>query len=371
VLATGGIAAAVAIAWMASHPVAGIVLAIVAFFMIGVGVGAAGTTLLVLLAKRVAEHRRAAAATVVWVMMIGGFSVTAGVAGHLLDPFSPARLVIVTTAVSGIAFLLTLVAVWNVEGRAPTGTPSDGRDATRPSFREALSDVWSERRSRRFAVFVFVSMLAYSAQDLILEPFAGTVFGFTPGGSTKLSGMQHGGVLVGMLTVGLVSSLLGRARSPSMQAWTAAGCIASAAALCALVMAGLVGPTWPLQATVFALGATNGIYAVSAIGSMMALVGTGRKSREGVRMGFWGAAQAIAFGLGGSLGTLASDGARAILHSSVAAYATVFSAEALLFLASAVLAIRLNDVGHPATLAAASRHGRKAAGDGDVRNRDI
>ena len=59
------------------------------------------------------------------------------------------------------------------------------------SFREAFIEVWTEPKSRRFAIFVFVSMLAYSAQDLILEPFAGAVFGFTPGETTKLSGIQH------------------------------------------------------------------------------------------------------------------------------------------------------------------------------------
>jgi len=47
------------------------------------------------------------------------------------------------------------------------------------------------------------------------------------------------------------------------------------------------------------LGVTNGAYAVAAIGSMMALVGAGGEKREGVRMGLWGAAQALAFGIGG------------------------------------------------------------------------
>ena len=42
------------------------------------------------------HERRAAAATIVWLMMIAGIAVTAGVAGSLLDPFSPARLVAVS-----------------------------------------------------------------------------------------------------------------------------------------------------------------------------------------------------------------------------------------------------------------------------------
>jgi BCD family chlorophyll transporter-like MFS transporter len=338
VLAVGGVAAAVATAWMATNAAAGIVLAAAAFLLIGAGVGASGTSLLVLLAKRVDAARRPAAATIVWVMMIAGFIVTAGVAGALLDPFSPARLVAVTAGVSGIAFVMTLAAIWNVEGPR-TVTPAQVPQP-QTSFRAALTEVWAEPESRRFTVFVFVSMLAYSAQDLILEPFAGSVFGLTPGQSTQLAGVQHAGVLAGMLLVACAGTGIGGPRWGSMRLWSIGGCIASALALLALAAAGFTGIVLLLRIAVFALGVANGAFAVSAIGSMMNLVGRGRESREGVRMGLWGAAQAIAFGLGGFAGTLASDVARFVIGAPVKAYATVFTGEALLFAVAAVLAAR-------------------------------
>lgn len=337
VLALAGIGATLATALMGVNAIAGVALALVAFFFIGVGVGAAGTALMVLLAKAVEPERRAAAATIVWTMMIGGFIVTAMSAGRLLDPFSTGRLIAVASGVSVLAFLLAVVAVWGLERQA--GAPPEAAQQAVP-FREALAQVWAEPRARRFAIFVFVSMLAYSAQDLILEPFAGAVFGYTPGQSTQLSGVQHAGVLVGMVSLGILGSN-GR-RFGSMWAWTIAGCIASAFALASLSLAALVGPAWPLRGSVFALGVTNGVYAVAAIGSMMELAGSGHAHREGVRMGLWGAAQAIAFGLGGFAGTLASDVARWLLGSPVTAYATVFALEGALFIGSALLATRVN-----------------------------
>jgi len=340
-LAVGGVLAALATALMSVHAAAGITLAVAAFVLIGLGVGASGTSLLVLLAKRVAVNRRAAAATVVWLMMIAGFAITATLAGHMLDPYSHARMIAVTTVVSAGAFLLTLIAVWNIEGPAAVQAASDGATVAKPSFREAISQVWSEPQARYFTIFVFVSMIAYSAQDLILEPFAGSVFGFTPGESTKLSGLQHAGVLVGMLLVAIAGSAPGGRRVSSLKFWTVGGCIASAVALAGLVAAGLAGQTWPLQANVFLLGVANGAFAIAAISSMMSLAGDGRASREGVRMGLWGAAQAIAFGSGGFLGAAASDVARNILGSPGAGYATVFFAEALLFVVAAVLASRV------------------------------
>lgn len=345
VLALGGVLAASATAWMGTDRVAGIALAVAAFTLIGVGVGASGTSLLVLLAKRVDARRRAAAATIAWVMMIVGFIVTATVAGHFLDPFSPARLVAVTAAVAAVAFVVTLLAVRGIEGAPQPPAPADAAArGANPPFRLALRQVWAEPVARRFSVFVFVSMLAYSAQDLILEPFAGAVFGLTPGESTRLAGVQNGGVLLGMILVGAAGSLARGGPLGSMRAWAIGGCVGSAAALGSLALAGLVGPAWPLRASVFALGVANGAFAIAAIGSMMGLVSAGRQAREGVRMGLWGAAQAVAFALGGFLGTAAVDLARYLAGSPVIAYAVVFAAEAVVFLVAGALAGRLGQL---------------------------
>jgi len=344
-LAAGGLGAACATAAMARHPVAGIVAAVLSFLMIGIGVSAAGTSLLVLLAQRVAASQRASAATAVWLMMIAGFALTAGIAGTLLDPFSPARLVAVSAGVSLCAFMLACMAMWGLEGARPGAeaapVPASAPGAAAARFREALAQVWAEPAARRFTLFVFISMLAYSAQDLILEPFAGVALGFTPGESTRLSGTQHGGVLLGMVAAALAGRGTGGRRFGSLRAWQIGGCLVSAVALLGLVGAGLVGPAWPFKANVFLLGAANGAFSIAAIAAMMKLAGEGRHSREGVRMGLWGAAQAVAFGLGGLVGTAASDLARMFIGSPGLAYAAVFAAEAGLFVVAAALAAKV------------------------------
>ncbi len=341
VLATGGVLAAIATAWMTSNRPAGIALAVFAFLLIGLGVSACGTALLVLLTKRVDPNRRAAAATIVWLMMIVGFAVTAGVVGKLLDPYSPARLVAVTIGVAVSAFALTLLALYRLEGKPVVADSTSAEPAAKPAFRIAFAQVWSEPSARQFTLFIFISMLAYSAQDLILEPFAGSVFGYTPGQSTSLSGTQHGGVLLGMLLAALAGSNFGGKRFGSLRAWTVGGCLASAVALMGLVIAGMIGPAWPFKATVFVMGISNGAFSIAAIGSMMRLAGEGRKSREGVRMGLWGGAQAVAFGIGGLVGTAASDLAHLLIGTTGSAYAAVFAFEAILFLVAASMASKI------------------------------
>jgi MFS transporter, BCD family, chlorophyll transporter len=341
-LAAGGFLAAVGTAWMSVNVTAGIMLAVLAFLLIGLGAGAAGTSLLVLLAKRVAPERRAAAATIVWVMMIAGFVVTAGTAGHFLDPFSYKRLVTVAASVSAIAFAVAVLAVWGIEGEAPAAS-GVAKPAAKSNFREALTQVWGEPEARHFTIFVFVSMLAYSAQDLILEPFAGEIFRYTPGASTKLSGVQHGGVLVGMILVAISGSLLPAKWRMPLKTWTIIGCAASAVSLGLIALSGAVKLPLSFSALVFLLGLSNGTFAISAIGSMMMLAGAGGPGREGVRMGLWGAAQAIAFGSGGLIGAASVDLMRFVAPTASAAYATVFFIEGLVFLWAAGLAVRIGN----------------------------
>ena len=344
VLALGGFGAAVATAWMGADRGLGIALAVLSFTLVGFGVSAGGTSLLVLLAKRVDAPRRASAAALVWVMMIVGFAVTAGLAGRFLDPYSPERLVAVSGAVSLVAVVVAALALWGLEGHGRSAAPAPAGQAAKPDFMAALREVWREPDARRFTIFVFVSMLAYSTQDLILEPFAGAVFDYSPGASTQLSGVQHGGTLMGMLLAAMAGRRLAGARLGSLQAWMVGGCIASALALLGLVVAGTAAPNWPLRANVFMLGVANGAFSIAAIGSMMSLAGgktASGEAREGTRMGLWGAAQAIGFAVGGLFGAAASDAARWLIGHQGSAYAAVFFLEAGMFIAAALLATRI------------------------------
>ena len=349
VLALGGFGAASATLMMVKHPWLAVALAVIDYSFIGIGVGCAGTSLLVLLAQRTAPERRPAAATVVWIMMIVGFVITAGVAGHALDPFSPARLLEVVGTVCVCALLTTVLAMWGLEPKSAPGTATvlpkqEEAAATAPAsagFLAALREVWHEPQARRFSLFVFVAMLAYSAQELLLDPFSGVVYGYTPGASTRLSSVQHGGALLGMVLVAVLGTRFKARGWGAPRHCTIAGCLASALMLGLIAFAAAAHLSWSLRALVFALGIANGGFAVSAIASMMQMVGEGARSREGVRMGLWGAAQAVAFAVGGLLATGLSDIARHLWADAGLAYAIVFSCQAGLFIIAAWLASQM------------------------------
>jgi BCD family chlorophyll transporter-like MFS transporter len=93
---------------------------------------------------------------------------------------------------------------------------------------------------------------------------------------------------------------------------------------------------------VIALGVSNGIFAVAAIGSMMMLAHRGGPQSAGLRMGLWGAAQAVGFACGGLIATTLLDASRQWLGSAGKAFAVVFALEALLFLTAALYAGRVD-----------------------------
>lgn len=348
VLGLGGVLASLATALMETQLSLGIGLAVVAFLMIGGGVASAGTSLLALLATCSAPRRRPAAATMAWMMLIFGFVVTAGISGQALDPFSFDRLVMVSIGIAVVACLLSVVALAGIERQSHHAcrAPEPGDTSEKPAFLDTLKEVWQEPEARLFTIFVFISMLAYSGQELILEPFGGLVFGMSVADTTKMAGLQNAGVLAGMLTVALLGTWLsggsgeqeGGQKNAIIRFLIIAGCLLSSVALMLLTAAAFMPEDWPLIPSVIFLGYGNGLFAIAAISAMMILAGKGKGRREGLRMGLWGAAQAIGMGGGQILGAALVDLMRAVFGTPEVAYAIVFAGEALAFAFAAWLA---------------------------------
>jgi BCD family chlorophyll transporter-like MFS transporter len=78
-------------------------------------------------------------------------------------------------------------------------------------------------------------------------------------------------------------------------------------------------------------------------------------------MGLWGAAQAVAFALGGLVATIGSDLARHLAGTPAGAYAAVFAGEAILFLFAARLAVDVFQMAPARQSAFAASSGPNAA----------
>ncbi|MCU0625205.1 MAG: BCD family MFS transporter [Gemmatimonadaceae bacterium] len=331
ILATGVIGAAMALHLVQDARWLGYAALVASFLLVGLGASTAGTLGLTMLSLRVAPERHARAAAIAWLFLIVGFIISTVVAGRLLEPFSMEALRRTALVIGGGCTVAAALAMAGIDRRIAVPAPRRAGDAG--DFVQALRDVWHDDISRRFAVFVAMSMVAFAMQDLILEPFAGSVFGLSPADSTRISGVHQGGALVGMLVTAALATRVGTVTS-----WARWGCVASGAALVAIACAPLTGSLGVLKLTLLWLGIANGCFAIGAIGAMLGLAQRGGAQRAGIRMGVFGAAQAIAQAGGAFLGAVASDGTRALFGSDLLGYGSVFVAEAGVFVVAAVLA---------------------------------
>ncbi|WP_135506114.1 BCD family MFS transporter [Roseovarius aestuariivivens] len=309
---------------MAPSPQVAIAVWIVAYALIGFGIGAAGTSFLALLATAAPDEKKGAVATFAWLMLIAGAIFSSVGAGIALKPYSPERLMLVVPVVAVVGLVLAYIATVGVEKRlGAVPAPAD------PALGPALRATWADPAARAFTGFVFLSILAFYLSELVLEPFAGHVHGLTPDASTRLSGGKDGAALLGMILAGALSTF----KLGSLRGWAMIGCVVSAIGLVGL------GAGLALVPFTVVLGLGNGLFVVGAIGSMMRLAAA-QEGATGTRMGVFGAAQAVAAGLAGLIATGTLDLARVALPDG-AAYAVVFGLEAILFMAAALVAGRI------------------------------
>ena len=351
ILGIGGVLASVSIPLIESNFAYGIMLALFSYTLIGFGVGAAGTPLLALLASYSSKSQKGFAASITFLMMILGLAITGITAGIILDPYSHQKLMKITASLAIITNILSYLSLKNLEksllNNADARIPNSIRYDV--PFLTGIKKIWMEREARLFTIFIFISMGAFSMQDPILEPFAGEVFGFAVGESTKLDGFHKIGTLIGIILIILCLSkfrirfaslsIVKNERLGSEKFWLITGCLFSAFSL---FIISLLGVTYRdpgiLNSVVFLFGISNGVFTAGILGTMLHLASRGSgDNNTGTRMGIWGAAQAYATMIAVFFSTVLVDILGLMMNSLPNVYGIVFLTAASFFIAAAFL----------------------------------
>ena len=351
ILGIGGVLASVSIPLIESNFAYGIMLALFSYTLIGFGVGAAGTPLLALLASYSSKSQKGFAASITFLMMILGLAITGITAGIILDPYSHQKLMKITASLAIITNILSYLSLKNLEksllNNADARIPNSIRYDV--PFLTGIKKIWMEREARLFTIFIFISMGAFSMQDPILEPFAGEVFGFAVGESTKLDGFHKIGTLIGIILIILCLSkfrigfrsfsIFKNERLGSEKFWLITGCLFSALSLFIISLLGLTyRDPGILNSVVFFFGISNGVFTAGILGTMLHLASRGSgDNNTGTRMGIWGAAQAYATMIAVFFSTVLVDILGLMMNSLPSVYGIVFLTAASFFIAAAFL----------------------------------
>jgi BCD family chlorophyll transporter-like MFS transporter len=183
--------------------------------------------------------------------------------------------------------------------------------------------MWADRRARLFFLFLALGATSAFAQDAVLEPFGGDVFGLNAGETTRFNAYWGIGVVISMIATVIVT----RHRAAHEQvSTTALGLGLTAIPLGLLGITALTGIQALLIPTLVVFGLGFGIYTVGAVSLLMAMTAD---NRSGAYLGLWTVAQLVFRGIGIALGGGIRDSVYALSGSYPLAYATVFLLEAI------------------------------------------
>ena len=261
---------------------AGEVLVAIAFLFTGIGMHITQTVGLALAADRATKENRPRVVALLYFMFLFGMGISAVVIGILLADFSKLRLIQVVQGSAVLTLILNLVAVWRQEQIIINQQKNDKSEKFFLSWKKFISD----RKTNSLIWVVFWGTLAFSMQDVLLEPYGGQILGLSVSETTNLTGVWALGALLGLALAANNSKKTGSSVSNAMTALLI-GIVGFSAIIFSSPMQ---FPFLYFLGTLF-IGFGTGLFSVSLLIIAMAL-SSKTNLGSGFILGSWGAAQA-------------------------------------------------------------------------------
>lgn len=280
--------------------------AAVAFLLLGAGLHTVQTAGLALATDLAPEAARPRVVALLYVMLLVGMGISALAFGWLLADFSQMRLIQVIQGSALVAIVLNVAALWQQEQRQPA-SPGEAHNQT--AFRDALSDLMADPRSKRLLLAVGLGAAAFGMQDILLEPYGGEILGMDVAATTRLTALFAFGTLIGLA---LAARWLAKGHETHRLA--ALGALMGLPAFSMVVFAGPLNSVLLFQIGTALIGLGGGLFSVCTLTAAMNLA-SGRES--GITLGAWGAVQATAAGGAVFLGGAIRDGIQTLGQSGI------------------------------------------------------
>jgi len=272
--------------------------AALAFLLVGAGLHTTQTIGLALATDLTPPEQQPNVVGLMYVMLLIGSIVSALVFGAALADFTAGRLIQVIQGSAVITIFLNFAALWKQESFRP-GHLRPPAPAQQPSFRESWDRFIGESHAMRRLIAVGLGTLAFSMEDILLEPYGGQVLMLGVGATTRLTAAFAGGGLMGFA---LASRILSRGADPFKMA--SEGAMFGIPAFLMVIAAAPTQSVPLFTLGVLLIGFSGGLF---AHGTLTATMQFAPKNQIGLALGSWGAVQATAAGAGAAIGGIIRD----------------------------------------------------------------
>ncbi|MBU6369063.1 MAG: PucC family protein [Burkholderiales bacterium] len=301
-----------------------------AFLLVGAGLHTTQTVGLALATDLAPAEDRPKVVGLMYVMLLVGIIFSSMVFGHVLEDFTPGTLIRTVQAAAVMTIGLNVIALWKQESRSRDRPP--GVYEEDPDFLSSFKMFCSGDNAMRRLWAIGLGTLAFTMEDILLEPFGGEILGLSVAQTTYLTAFLAMGGLVGFAWA---SHVLSKGADPFKMA--SRGAMVGIPAFCAVIFSAPQAslPMFTIGVVFIGLGA--GLF---GHGTLTATMNSAPPGQAGLALGAWGAVQASAAGVGMALGGIFRDIA-AQFTTSANAYAIVYSLEIVLLISTIVIMIPL------------------------------
>jgi BCD family chlorophyll transporter-like MFS transporter len=297
--------------------------AALAFLLVGSGVHTTQTVGLALATDLAPTESQPKVVGLMYAMLLIGMILSAFIFGTLLEEYSPGRLIQVIQGAAAATLILNITALWKQEARSDQYRIGQPREQT--SFASAWSMFLEGKDATRRLLVVGMGTMAFTMEDVLLEPYGGEILGMSVALTTTLTATLAIGGLAGFAWA---SKVLGRGADPFRMAGN--GALLGIPAFIAVMTAAPMQSVELFALGTFLIGAGGGMFGHGTLTATMNLAAPGQ---AGLALGAWGAVQATMAGIAMGLGGVIRD-VVAAQTSSIAGYLTVYTLEILLLQAT-------------------------------------
>ncbi len=309
----------------------GIFAGMLAFGAWGMGYNLSSVSYLSLASELSGENGRGKTIATMWFMMIVSIIATAIALSHMVDPYTPEALIRAFGVVGASALILGLLGLIGLEPRSSASASS--AQAENYSIRAMTSAITANPVARLFFIYLLLLLAAILGQDVLLEPFGAEAFGMTVTQTTRITSIWGTFVLVAIILAGLLE---GRVAKKIVAQF---GNLGALAGFVAIVASGFARSTSIFYTGVTLLGIGTGFSTVANLALMFDCTVPGM---VGLYIGAWGFSNALSRLTGSILGGVVRDVVTQVTGVALSGYLVVFSIEALMLLAAAIMLIGID-----------------------------
>ncbi len=310
----------------------GIIAGIFAFGAWGMGYNLSAVSYLSLASELSGENGRSKTVAIMWIMMIVSSIMTSIWLGKMVDPYTPTALIRGFLYVATLALALGLLGIFKLELRSDNLSSQIASETY--TMKQMSAVILSNPTARIFFIYLLLLLVGILGQNLLLEPFAGEAFGLGVGQTTsRVNSIWGTFVFIAMVIAALLE---GRVAKRTVAQF---GNLGALLGFIIIVISGIMASKHIFYVGITVLGLGTGFSTVANLSLMFDLTVPGMM---GLYIGAWGFSNALSRLTGNVLGGVVFDVLKSATGSAITGYLVVFSIEALMLAAAAIMLYRID-----------------------------